>query len=149
MADFRSILNTRVNTVEKPKPLPAGTYLCVVTGHQIGESGGANKTPRCRFDLKPLAPQADVDEALFAEAGGMEALTKRKLRGDFWLTEDSLYRLIEFMSDVCGIDCSEDRSLAQALPETTNIQVLAHVIQKPSADGKEIYVEISSYSKPE
>lgn len=45
MADFTSILNKPMAETERPKPLPVGTYLCMVQGQpEFGESN-QKKTP--------------------------------------------------------------------------------------------------------
>ena len=74
MANFTDILNKPAETVEKPKPRPVGTYLCIVDGpHKQRDVKGKDGTeyPVVGFTFKTMQAQEDVDQAALAEAGGV------------------------------------------------------------------------------
>lgn len=140
--DFRALLSQPVDSFEKPKPFPTGLYQAVISGHEFGESR-TQKTPYCRFHFRPISPSDDVDPIQFEEAGGVDRLLKARLRKDFWLTDDALYRLSEFLEGPCKINTS-GRSFAETIPETTELSVMIYVGHRMSEDGKEVYMQIEN-----
>jgi hypothetical protein len=117
MVDFQSILNTKVDEAEAPKPLPEGTYLGRVSGHEFGESS-QKKTPYCRIHCQPTEAMDDVDEeALNAVLAQVENdLSRRTLREDFYLTENALFRLREFLENHLKLETG-GRPFAEVIPE--------------------------------
>lgn len=126
--DFRTLLQTPMDTIEKPKPLPAGTYHGVVARHEFGESS-QKKTPYVRFWLQPLSAADDVDPAMLE---GVD-LSKKLLRRDYFLTTDALFRLKAFLDSV-GVNTT-GRSLGEAIPDSTNARVLMQVTQRTADNG--------------
>lgn len=139
MANFAALLNVKADTVEKPKPLPQGTYLGTITGHEFDESQ-KKKTPFVRFHIQPVSPEPDVDEELFTEFGGQAKLASKKQRTDFYLTEDSMFRLTDFLKDVCKLD-ADGRTLAELIPETTGVQIKFNISH--SINNGEVYANIA------
>lgn len=140
MPDFNSILNKQADEVEAPKPLPPGTYTAIAVRHEFGESQ-RNKTPYCRFWFKPTEPQEDVDADRYEEFGGAEALTKKEVREDFWLTDDALFRLRNFLEGAAGLDIT-GQTLAELIPEANNAEVLVEIVHSTSQDGERIFTNI-------
>lgn len=136
--NFSSILDEAPTEVERPKPLPAGTYLCIVAGSPIYDKSSKKGTPYVQFTLRPISAEADVDEEDLAEMGGFE---NKSLRATFYLTEDAVYRLDEF-HEHCGLDLSEESSRRQRNDEVINAQVRAVVGHRPSDDGSQIFAEL-------
>ena len=132
--DFRTLLQTPMDTIEKPKPLPAGTYHGVVSRHEFGESS-QKRTPYVRFHLQPTSAADDVDPA------GLEGidLSKKALRRDYFLTADALYRLKGFLDSI-GVSTT-GRSLGEAIPDSTNARVLMQVTQR-AADNGDLYNDV-------
>lgn len=129
MTDFNSILNTQAGQAERPKTPPVGTYVGFIKNYEFGESA-QKKTKYVRFNLVASQPQPDVDEQLFMDFGGSEALGKAKLRVDFYLTPDALYRLDEFLMSL-GIELS-GRTYKETLPETAQKAIQFHVSHQAS-----------------
>lgn len=128
--NFSSVLDMQASEIEPPKNLPVGSYVCLVDGrHETGESS-QKKTPYVRFTLRPTEAMDDVDEEALAEAGGINGQT---IRADFYLTENSAYRLKEFLEH-CGIDM-EGRTLRQALDDAPGSTVIATVRHEMAQDG--------------
>ncbi len=137
--NFASIMDEAPTEIDRPKPLPAGTYLCVVAGP--AEKGKSSKkgTDFSMFTLKPLQAEDDVDEDELAEAGGIENKT---LRATFYETPDAIYRLDEF-HEHCGLDISKPMSRRMRNDEVVNCHVRAVVKHRTSEDGSRIYAEIA------
>lgn len=139
---FESILDTPANEVERPKPLPAGTYDCIVRGlPEYGEST-QKKTPFCRFTLAVQAAGDDVDPAELEEMGGVADKT---IRTTYYTTPDAMFRLTDFLEH-CGIDL-EGKTVRQAIDETPNCSVRAVVSHRASEDGQQIFAEVKRTMK--
>jgi hypothetical protein len=151
---FQSILDMPVSEVERPKPIPAGSYVCLVQGQPRLDKSAKKQTDFCEFTLKFLEPMNDVDEdALLAFLTNRDG-SKKKLADitktvTFYLTEASIYRLKDFLGH-CGIDIeqaeADGASLAQLIAEAPGQQVVAHVTHSPSDDGTAVYANIKSTS---
>lgn len=143
MANFADVLNRPAAAVEKPKPYPIGTYLCIVDGPAEISKVGKKQTDAAIFKLKILAPGADVDPAAVAEAGGVAG---KQLRITYWLTEDALYRLKQFLVDHLGL-AEGSKTLGELLAEAPGCQVYANVGHRPSEDGQTLYADVKSTAK--
>lgn len=140
---FGSILEMPAQEAERPPTLPRGYYLTVVEGYRDDKSS-KQQTPFTRFNLKVIGPWekdgvVQVDEDELEEYGDVKDAT---LPVDFYHTEKSIYRLKEFLEH-CGIDLSDGKSFAQALPETRNCQVIARVTHQSNQDGTATFARVS------
>lgn len=143
MSDFASILNRQIGSTPPPKPLPIGTYTCVIKEHKIEPKVGQNENALLTYVLTVISAQPDVDQSQLADVTG--GVTGKTLRGKFWLTEDAIFRLENFLKDAVGI---EGMSTAQGIPMAVGRQVLAHVRHNPAKDGSAtVYTEIDSFAK--
>lgn len=111
MPDFSALLRKPAGEAKKPPVLPIGDYGGVVRSQEVGDNN-RNKTPYVRFglvltdwpqDLQIEDRPPDVD------------LNKRQLRKDYFLTDDSLWRLDDFIRS-CGIE-PNGRPYEEILPE--------------------------------
>lgn len=137
--DFRSLLSTKPETVEKPQPLPPGTYFGVIKAWEPIESS-QKKTPGVKIQFQLQSPDADVDLDQLEQVGGLTAVTKRKVSTIFYLTEDATYRLREFLEFACKLDIS-GRSFAELLPEAINLAVRLALKHKVT-DKQEIILDV-------
>ena len=140
MVDFKTLLNKPVTEEAKRQPsLPAGTYNGTVVKWEPGESA-QKKTPFVRFFVQLTSPGEDI------EAEGLVgiSLEKKQMRRDFFLTEDALYRLHEFLGSV-GVDFM-GRSLGESLPECIGKDVICSITAKMNQTDptQPPYNEISS-----
>lgn len=138
MPDFNQLLHQTADSFERPKPLPIGTYTFTILGHEMGESR-QKKTPFVQFNVQPTAASADVDETLLDSITEWQA---RKMRHTFYITEDSLFRLTEFMGH---LGLGVDRPLDELIPEATGFTFLGTVTQRASnTDPNSVFNDISS-----
>lgn len=140
---FADILNKPVQSAEKPRPVPPGSYMLRIKGREIGESQ-QKKTPFVRFFYTIEAPGPDVN---MAQLDGVD-LTKKTLRDDFYLTDDALYRLREFLENALGLNCSNE-SFGQVLVKTDGLRVIGNVKQVASKreGSTDIFNEIVQYAR--
>lgn len=137
--DFRNLLATKPETVEKPQPLPPGTYFALIKAWEPTESS-QKKTPGVKIQFQLVSPDADVDMDQLEQVGGQTAVAKRKISTTFWLTEDSTFRLREFLEIACKLDIS-GRSFAELLPETVN-QSVRLAVKHRVTDKQEILLDV-------
>ena len=139
---FESILDTPATEVERPKPLPAGTYSCIVRGlPEYGESS-QKKTPFVRFTLAVQAAGDDVDTDELQEIGG---IADKTIRNTYYTTPDALFRLTDFLEH-CGID-ADGKTVRQMIDETPTAAVDILVGHRASEDGQQIFAEVKRTMK--
>ena len=137
MVDFANLLKKPADTIEKPKPLPAGTYHGMISKYEFGESK-EKKTPYCRVSLAIHRGGADVEPDMLT---GVD-LAKKQLRRDYYLTDDAMYRIKELIES-CGVDAT-GRTMGELIPELVNKPVIISVTQRPSQDGSELYNDVAN-----
>lgn len=140
MATFGSILDKPSISIDKPKPLPTGTYVCIVKGLPRQDKSKQKGTEFVEFNLEIVQPLQDVSEEAIEAAGGVVGKT---IRGIFYLTDDSLWRLKKFLVEDLELE-ELDKSLRVLLSETPGKQVVASVKHEPSQDGKSVFSRLDS-----
>lgn len=145
MANFGAILDRAPSEVDRPKPLPAGSYTCIVKGTPRFDKSSKKQTEFVEFTLAVQAAGEDVDEELLKEWMAKSDGTARRLqdatvRATYYITEDALWRLKDFLEN-CGI--TEGDSLREMIDEAPNSQVIAYIKHRPSDDGQSIFAELA------
>jgi hypothetical protein len=136
--NFTSILDEQPTEVNRPKPLPEGTYLCVVGQPEEGVSS-QKKTPFVKFPLRPVSALEDVDTAALNEVGGLDS---KNMSTTYYLTPDSIFRLDEF-HEHCGLDLTDAASRRARNAEVVNSRVLAVVKHRMSQDNTQSFAEVN------
>jgi hypothetical protein len=144
-ATFESILDTPMDDVEKPKPLPKGNYEMKFISQKLEKTepkagSGKDPTPYVQFEVGINAVHSDVDEDELEAAGGIEG---KKARMTFYLTQDAQYRLKDFATEVLGLNTAGQK-LGEIIQEMLNTPFVGAIGHKPSADGKNVYTEIGN-----
>jgi len=135
--NFGALLDKPASDVERPKPLPQGSYHCVVKGLPRFDKSSKKFTEFVEFTLQPTAAGEDVDEEDLAAMGG---ITNKTIRATYYITEDALWRLKDFLSH-CGIE--EDGSLRNMIDQTPNCEVIAFIKHRASEDGQSVFAELA------
>lgn len=135
--NFASILDEAPTEVERPKPLPVGTYTWLV-GPWITGKSSKKGTPFVEFTLRCLAAGEDVDTDELETMGGCDGKTQRLT---FYTTEDAIYRLDEF-HEHCGLDLTDAMSRRQRNDEVVNAQVLGYIGHRQAEGADTIFAEI-------
>ena len=148
MVDFSALLRKPAGEAKKPPTLPPGDYQAVIKSFAPGDDN-QNKTPYIRFivglmDWPADAPDewsdAQEDGTVVTVTRGDVELSKRQMRRDYYLTEDSLFRLDDLIRS-CGIEAA-GRAYEEVLPEMIGQQVLATVKQGLNQQTNKIFVNI-------
>jgi len=143
MPDFGALLSKPAGQIERPKPLPVGTYYGTIGGHLFDESR-QKKTPFVRFTVNLTEPGEEVARD-YAEQLAEVDFTKKKLNSDFYLTEDSMYRLRDFLVSLGIDDANGTRSIGEMIPDALNRPVQVELTQTPSStDPETVYNNIAN-----
>lgn len=140
--NFSNLLSVAVDKIEKPKPLPAGTYTTIITKYEFDETKSEKKTPLCKVFLKVLSAGEDVDAE---ELGKIANLSERAISFSFYLTPDALWRFKEFLVDTLGLTGGE--TLEALVPNMVGQTVLASVEHVLSRDATETYAQVARLLK--
>ena len=135
---FASILDRAPSEIEKPKPLPQGSYITVLVGQPRFDKSAKKQTDFVEFQHKLLSAQEDVDEDELKALGGIK---DKVMKNTFYLTEGATWRLKEFLEH-CGIDMDEVESLREAVEQTPGKQVGVFVNHEASQDGTSVFARI-------
>jgi len=140
--NFAAILDQPVDAAaNRPKPLPAGAYLCIVDGIPRFDKSKQKQTDFVEFSLQVVQPQGDVDAEALTAMGGAGG---KKLRTTFYLTEDAVWRLDKFLEDL-GLDKGGSRK--QTISMAPGRQVIAVVTHRASPDGTSVFAEVNSTAR--
>lgn len=145
MATFADILDKPATEIDRPKPLPIGSYTWSVVGLPRYDKSKEKQTPFYEFQVKCLSALDDVDEEALNEwakksDGTGRALADFTQKLTFYITEGSLYRLQDFIEH-CGVD-NEGKSVRQAVEETPNCQFVGNITHTASKDGTTVFANI-------
>lgn len=143
MVDFSKILGKQAAAIEKPKPLPVGTYIALNPKLPSFEAIGKKETPGAVFGLQIIAPTEDVDTDELKTYGDIKGKT---VRHTMYLSEATEFRTKEELKNAFGVE-EEDKTLGQMFNETVNKQVYVTIRHRPSDDGQEIYAEVEKLAK--
>lgn len=136
MVDFSQLLKKPAGQAVKPPVLPPADYPGIVKRHEVGDNN-KNKTPYVRFfmGITDWPDSVAAEDRQYATAEGSKPidLAKREQRRDFFLTDDALWRLDEFLRS-CGIEPA-GRPYEEVLPEVHGKLVLIEVQQGMRQDG--------------
>jgi hypothetical protein len=143
--NFSSLLDAAPTEIDRPKPVPQGSYLCVVKGLPRYDKSAKKGTEFTEFTLQPVQAFDDVDMEALKEMGGLEDKT---FKATFYHTEGSIYRLDEF-HEHCGIDLDPKVSRRERSESANGCQVGAYIKHVASQDGSAIYANIGKTFKVE
>jgi hypothetical protein len=139
---FADILNQPFMGYEPVKPLPTGTYHCVVEGVPEKKTS-SNGNDYLRVNLRPLSAGEDVDKDALEGMGGLEG---RLIFHDLYvMSEFGRARLSKFLAD-CGFDEGEGTK-AQLVDACNGCQLLVNLRHRPSMDGKGIRTVVDDTAK--
>ncbi len=135
--NFGALLDKPASDVERPKPLPQGSYHCIVKGLPRFDKSSKKFTEFVEFTLQPTSAGEDVDEEDLEAMGG---IANKTIRATYYITEDALWRLKDFLGH-CGIE--EDGSLRNMIDQTPNCEVIAFIKHRASEDGQAVFAELA------
>ena len=140
MTDFTALLEKPMNEIEKPKPLPDGSYLATLGQHEFGKAKNEKQTPFVSFKVMLNEAMPDVDADALTEALRGKQLTEVNMRPiEQYLTDDAVWRLKEMLQHA---RVEEGLPLGEAIQQAVGRQLVVVVEHKPSKDGTTTYANI-------
>jgi hypothetical protein len=139
---FGSILDRAPSEIEKPKPLPQGSYITLLVGQPRFDKSTKKQTEYAEFTHKILSSGEDVDDDdLKSYLAGGKKLTDVLMKNTYYLTEGATWRLKDFLGH-CGIDVDALDSLREGVEETPGKQVGIFINHEASQDGTSVFARI-------
>ena len=140
--DLSHLLRRPAGQATKPAALPIGDYQGIIKSFEYGDQN-QNKTPYVRFQLGLMEwPQniSDDEKTQPGPSGPVPVeLSKRSLRRDFFLTDDALWRLDDFLKS-CGKEggANYEELIPTLVGERVVVEVQQYVNQKTSEIGNQV-----------
>jgi len=144
---MNALNETRVADVEKPKPLPQGTYTCVVTKAPTVENTKNGDWTVVVFPIKVLAAGEDVDPDEIEAFGNVTSFrgrisfmapTDEDQKNDI---ERTLYNIRRFCEDVLGMETEDDENLMGLIQRAKDHQFIGTCVQSVRKDNGELQVD--------
>lgn len=136
--------------VERPKPIPQGSYLAKVVGMPEHGASEVKGTKFVRFGAEIIDAQDDVDEDDLAEWAKREDGTARVLRGTslpkkgltFYKTADAVWRMDKFFEDLGVMEKGKSRN--EMAEEAVGQEFIVNINHSTSDDGETTYANVKS-----
>ena len=144
-ASWEDLLSTESADVERPPPIPKGTYRMVVGKPIVVEPKGDSKA-YVSYPLEGGKPMDDVDPGEFQDYSNHKAIkgaaptinTQR-----YWLTPKALPFLVDnFLVQACRL--AKNGPVKKLVQDATNCTVLVTVKHGVAKDGETVYANIDS-----
>lgn len=140
--NIASVLDTPSKSIEKPKPVPVGSYITTCRELPRIDKSKEKQTEFSEYTLFFKSALDDVDVEALEEMGGFKG---KSTRATFYHTPDAIWRLKKFLTDM-GIpeenDDGEDLTLRERMQMVRNCDVGVKMIHKPSGDGQDMYANV-------
>src|SRR5215831_2108245 len=145
MPNFQDILNTQLEEIKPPKPLPPGEYLGLIMDEPQITQRGKNQNHCVVFPIKLI--QAISQDAAFQQelTNALEgkAIGDVKLSHMLWLTPDSAFRLKVFLVDHLGIEGAATPAQAISMARGRNLIIsLGHYVNQREGEAPTIGMDI-------
>lgn len=137
-ANFADILNKQADQVEAPKQLAPGKYLGTVKSFTTGEST-SKKTPYVEFTFV-VSQVVDVAPEYREEAEAAVA-TQPETKTTFYLTDKSLFRLVEFLEKDLAIEAS-GRTVGDMIAQAQGASCTLIMDKETSKDGSREFINV-------
>lgn len=144
MPQFASVLDQPSADIKRPDPMPVGTYVWQVPA-QYKQDKAKTQTEYVEWMVKCLGATEDVDQEALAACLKGKAITDKQMKATFYLTDDSAWRLKDFL-DHCGVEDGPDLTLRARLAGAGGSQVLGTVRHEPSQDGTYMIAKLSGFA---
>lgn len=128
---FTDLLDRPATDFVPPPPIPAGTYVGVIKGLPAYGESSKKKTKQVEFSINLLEAMDDVDQE---ELKGMGGIAGKTVKATYYLTDDAIYRLREFLEH-CGIEVGK-QSIRADVDETPGKQVVVVMGHEAAEDGR-------------
>lgn len=145
--DFTSVLDQMPDEIERPKPLPPGSYICLIKDRPVQDKSAQKETPYVEFTLHPIealetVDPEDLEDALTRANGEKKKLSDMSIRARFYDTADAGWRLKKFLLNDCQLE--NTGSIGQIIENVVGCQVVAHI--KHRSTGEDVFMDLKGTS---
>lgn len=133
----QALLSKRTTEVERPKPLPEGTYSGIIEKREFGTT--KSQDTNLKFTIGQIQPGDDVNQDALA---GFD-LGKKKTSTTFLVTETALFRLSDFLSKLEG-GADGSRSMSELIEDAIGKEVDFMISHRMSQDGANTYEQVDN-----
>lgn len=152
MPNFSEILSKPVESVEKPKPKPVGTYIGSVVGMPVDRTVKVQGEERgiLEFKLKLSSPYEGVDADQLAASGDVSAWPP--FQYTIWYdTPEGEFQLRNFVENTLSIDAAGGKTFGELIAQAPGKQLLVTLKHRPYQDKNtgeaEIATDVGSVAK--
>lgn len=136
-ANFTSVLDTHMDSIERPKPIPTGNWIGQIVGlptsREVTTKNGEQET--LNISVKLVSPQQDVDSDQLTEYGDFSSA--RPLQRTFWFskpaTPEEKWSFSQFVTNVLKIETT-GKSMKQVAAEMQGKQLIVTIGHTPGTD---------------
>lgn len=136
--DFSRYLDVPVEDIERPKPLPAGTYFATIikVENREVEFERGTKTPVSTISFRITSPDEDVDVDLLPEGGGIGRIVSK----DYRLNDpdkQGQWALRRLAEETCQLP-GKGKHLSDLLHEIPGQEVKIFNVPRPSKTDEDV-----------
>lgn len=152
MPNFSEILSKPVESVEKPKPKPVGTYIGSVVGMPVDKTVKVQGEERgiLEFKLKISAAYEGVDADQLADVGDVTSWPPF-IYSVWYDTPEGEFQLKNFLTTTLDIDGAGGKSFGELIAQAPGKQLLVTLKHRPYQDKNtreaEIATDVGSVAK--
>lgn len=152
--DFMSILNTRAGEIEKPMPLPVGTYVWKVNKAHKQSQTGQGAWDVIEFPIVAVRVDEDADDIDADDLEKFGNLNQAVNRISFMFSTDSAnaaerartaHNLKQFLLNTLRVDGSEDSTIKELLAAAIGCEFRAQASHRTAPDGENVYVDVKNW----
>lgn len=146
--NYASLLDKPASLDDRPKTQPQGSFLCILKGLPRYDKSSKKQTEFAEFTAQVVAAGPDVDEEDLASwltkaDGSVMKLSDKTLKLTYYLTENSIFMLNDFL-DHCGIDDADGtKSRRERIDESPNAEVVVFIRHEARQDGQGVQARVA------
>lgn len=153
--NFLDVLNTPASSIEKPKPLPIGTYVWKVNKPYKETVMGQGAWNAVTLPIIPIGiheQSNDVNEDELSAFGSLNSApndvrfmfsTDPAKSGD---VERTAYQLKRFLLEVLRVDGDENATIKELLAKAVGCEFVGQAHHRPDAERDAIFVDVKNYT---
>jgi hypothetical protein len=139
--DFNALLDKPIDSIERPKPIPTGSYLATLGQPKFDKTTGDKQTDYVEYPVMLQEALPDVDQELLVAALNGKNLTEVTQKITYYLTEAALFRLSDMLKDHAKV--TEGLPLREGIQEAVGKQLVVVISHTPNKkDPQSVYANI-------
>lgn len=156
--NFLDVLNTKAGDIEKPLPLPIGTYLWKVTKAHKETQAGKGDWNVVELPITPVCPHEDSDDVNADDLAAFGSLNAAANTIRFMFSTDpaksgdverTAYQLKKFLLDVLRVDGSDDSTIKELLAKAPGCEFIAQAHHRHDPERDTVFVDVKNWMPAE